>query len=325
MIVRICVLVVLSLIQAVSARTMAANYITVATIGAVPQLDEKQDPQSLVNQVITFWQKELAQVLPDKPDLIVLPELCDLSGAGDEYLGVRKNQIVDFFSSVARENHCYLAYGTKREDDLGLWRNSCIMLDRKGGIAGIYDKNYPTIGEMESGIKAGQVAPLIQCDFGSVAVAICFDLNFEQLREQYAHEKPDLILFCSMYHGGPAQGMWAYTCRSHFVASVYPGNPSEIRNPAGDIVATSTNYFDFAVSRINLDMKLVHLDYNREKLTALKAKYGSGVTILDPGKLGSVMVSSENKEITVDQMIQEFDIELLDDYLNRARGFRYIQ
>ena len=85
---------------AFSVRTRAANYITVATIGAVPQLDEKQDPQSLVNQVITFWQKELAQVLPDKPDLIVLPEFCDLSGAGDEYLKVRKNQIVDFFSSV---------------------------------------------------------------------------------------------------------------------------------------------------------------------------------------------------------------------------------
>jgi hypothetical protein len=213
----------------------------------------------------------------------------------------------------------------KREDGGGLWRNSCVVLDRKGDIAGIYDKNYPTIGEMESGIKAGQIAPLIQCDFGSVAVAICFDLNFEQLRGQYAHDRPDLIVFCSMYHGGLAQGMWAYTCRAHFVGAVYPGNPSEIRNPAGEIVATSTNYFNYAVSRINLDVKLVHLDYNWEKLSALKEKYGTSVTISDPGQLGAVLIYSEDRDISVDQMIQEFDIELLDDYFNRARGFRYIQ
>jgi len=263
--------------------------------------------------------------LPDKPDLIVLPEFCDLSGAGDKYLKVRQNQVLDYFASVAENNHCYIAFGMKREDDGGLWRNSCIMLDRKGGITGIYDKNYPTIGEMESGIKAGQVAPLIQCDFGSVAAAICFDLNFEQLREQYAHARPDLIIFSSMYHGGLVQGMWAYTCRSYFVASVYPGNPSEIRNPVGNVVATSTNYFDYAVSRINLDVKLVHLDYNWDKLSSLKEKYGAAVTISDPGQVGAVIVTSEDKNISVDQMIQEFDIELLDDYFNRARGFRYIQ
>ena len=59
----------------------AANYITVATIGAVPSLDKNQDPQMLVDQVIAFWKQELKQVIPDKPDLIVLPEVCDLSGS----------------------------------------------------------------------------------------------------------------------------------------------------------------------------------------------------------------------------------------------------
>jgi hypothetical protein len=44
--------------------------------------------------------------------------------------------------------------------------------------------------------------------------------------------------------------------------------------------------------------------------------------IYDPGKLASVLVSSNNDKITVDQMIKEFNIELLDDYLNRAREFR---
>lgn len=300
----------------------AERYITVATIGNVPPALKSENKQDLVSHVIAFWDKELKQVLPDKPDLIVLPEFCDFSGEGDEYLRVRKNQVLDYFSSIAKKNHCYIAFGMKREESVNLWRNSCVVIDRDGGIAGIYNKNFPTIQEMESGIKACNEAPVITCDFGRIAIAICYDLNFDELRMQYVKEKPDLIIFSSMYHGGIAQATWAYSCRSYFVGSVYRQTPSEIRNPMGEVIASSTNYFDFAVSRINLDCELVHLDYNWEKLTALKAKYGPSVTISDPGELASVLVTSEAGKITVEQMIREFDIEKLDDYLNRAREFR---
>jgi hypothetical protein len=178
---------------------------------------------------------------------------------------------------------------------------------------------------MEQGIKASNESPVIQCDFGRVAVAICFDLNFDELRMKYVKEKPDLIIFSSMYHGGVAQNIWAYTCRSHFIGSVYRGTPSEIRNPMGDVIASSTNYFDYAVARINLDCRLVHLDYNWNKLTALKEKYGTTVKISDPGKLASVLITSENRNITSGEMAEEFEIEMLDDYLNRAREFRLIK
>ncbi|HSN50545.1 MAG TPA: carbon-nitrogen hydrolase family protein [Bacteroidales bacterium] len=301
---------------------LAERHVTVATIGNVPSELKSENKQEIVNHVIAFWKKELKQVLPDKPDIIVLPEFCDLSGEGEDYLRVRRNQVLDYFSSVARNNHCYIAFGMKREEREGLWRNSCVVIDRNGDIAGIYNKNFPTIGEMESGIKASDEAAVIKCDFGRVAIAICYDLNFDELRMRYVKEKPDLIIFSSMYHGGVAQSIWAYSCRAYFVGSVYRPTPSEIRNPMGQVVASSTNYFDFAVSRINLDCELVHLDYNLPKLTALKEKYGTGVTVSDPGELASVLVTSEESKITADGMIKEFGIEILDDYLNRAREFR---
>lgn len=301
---------------------VAERKVTVATIGNVPSAIKSENKQEIVNHVIAFWEKELKQVLPDKPDLIVLPEFCDLSDEGDEYLRVRKNQILDYFSTVAKGNNCYIAFGMKREETEGLWRNSCVILDRHGEIAGIYNKNFPTIHEMEVGIKACNDAPIIKCDFGRVAIAICYDLNFDELRMQYVKEKPDLVIFSSMYHGGVAQSIWAYTCRAYFIGSVYRPTPSEIRNPMGEVVASSTNYFDFAVARINLDCELVHLDYNWDRLTALKEKYGPSVTISDPGELASVLVTSEDNNITADQMIMEFSIERLDDYLNRAREFR---
>jgi hypothetical protein len=303
----------------------AERYVTVATIGNTPSSIKSDNKQDIVDHVIKFWDRELKQVLPDKPDLIVLPEFCDLSGEGEEYLKVRGNQILAFFSKVAKSNKCYIAFGTQRKDENGNWRNSCVLIDRNGSVAGIYDKNFPTIGEMESGIRASNEANLIECDFGRVAIAICFDLNFEELRFRYAKEKPDLIIFSSMYHGGNEQSTWAYTCRSHFVGAVYRGNPSEIRNPMGDVIASNTNYFDYVVARINLDCNLVHLDYNWDRLKALKNKYGTTVKISDPGKLASVLITSENSTVTSEEMVKEFEIEMLDDYLNRAREFRMRQ
>jgi hypothetical protein len=176
---------------------------------------------------------------------------------------------------------------------------------------------------MQGGIVTGTQTPLIKCDFGNLACAICFDLNFEELRTAYAALKPDIIVFPSMYHGGIVQENWAYQCRSFFVcAGGFREFPSEIRNPLGEVVASSSNYYDYAVAKINLDRRLVHLDDNGPRLKELKKKYGQGVSILNPGRLGSVLLSSEEKNVSVDQMIKEFNIELLDDYFARSRQVR---
>ena len=258
-----------------------ANYVKVATIGTlVPAQDKTQGWQYVVEQSIKYWEKELEQVLPFKPDLIVLPEACDQPEGLTleerfEYSRARKNQIQDFFASVAKEHNCYIVFGTKRELNDNTWRNSSIILNRKGEIAGIYDKNFPTIGELESGIIAGNETPVFECDFGTVACAICFDLNFVELRDKYATKKPDIILFSSVYHGGQMQANWAYTCRAFFVGAISTDRvTSEIRDPQGDILATSTNYFDYAVTTINLDTQIAHLDYNWEKLKMLKKNTG---------------------------------------------------
>jgi hypothetical protein len=306
----------------------ASKFVKIATIGGRPAIALDQSNQIFVDQIITFWKGRINQVLPDKPDLIVLPEVCDIptglkSEKWREYLKVRNTQVIDMFSSIAKANHCYIAFGSKRLDEKGEIRNSGILLDREGKIAGIYDKNFPTIGEVNNGVKPGVEAPVFQCDFGRVAFAICFDLNFKELLAKYEKEKPDIILFPSAYHGGLMQSLWAYWCRSFFVGSIGGGKtPSEIRNPLGEVVASSTNYFDYAVATINLDSRVVHLGYNFGKLAALKKKYGSSVTITDPGRLGPVLVSSESSGNNIDRIIKEFDIELIDPYFDRSREIR---
>lgn len=305
------------------------GFVKIATIGSAPAtVAADTEPQKVVEKVIAHWRGKFAQVLPDRPDLIVVPEACDRpSGFSAEklraYYEVRKDQVLNFFARTAKDNHCYIVYSANRLLPDGTWRNSSVLIDRKGKIAGIYSKNHPTIGEMERGIVCGGEAPVFECDFGRVGMAICFDLNFDEIRLKYVKAKPDLILFSSMYHGGLMQGYWAYSCRCHFVGAIAGrATASEIRDPLGRVVASNTNYFDYAVATVNLDCELVHLDYNWDRLRKLKAKYGPEVKITDPGCLGAVLVASEHETISVDEMIREFEIELLDDYFVRALAFR---
>ena len=51
------------------------------------------------------------------------------------------------------------------------------------------------------------------------------------------------------------------------------------------------------------------------KFPAIKAKYGDKVKIQTPDYLGSVLMTSESDEFTIDDIIDEFKLIRLDDYL----------
>lgn len=94
--------------------------------------------------------------------------------------------------------------------------------------------------------------------------------------------------------------------------------PSEIRNPLGEVMAATTNYTDFTITTINLDRALVHLDFNEQKLAKLKAGYGDDISIHDPGRLGSVLISSEKSGLQIQKLLKDNGIEELDKYLLRS-------
>ena len=287
-------------------------------------------PEDWVQEMLVHLQKNLDYVLPDKPDLIVLPEACDRLPAlpmdkRKEYYRHRGDRIRDFYRQVAKENHCYIAYSACRylpEEKELPFRNSTQIIGRDGGIVGIYDKNHLVPSELDSGeIAYGTEAPVFELDFGRVGCAICFDLNYDELLARYAAQKPDLIIFSSMYHGGLKQEQWAYTCQSYFAGAIC-NDQSRILNPFGETVATSTNYYPFTTGTVNLDYKLVHIDLNAPKYFAAKKKYGEKLKIYDPGHVGVVMMSYEGDDRTVMDIIKEFDILLLDDYFNNCRAHR---
>lgn len=65
---------------------------------------------------------------------------------------------------------------------------------------GLAQHTVPEENEQE-GIVYDDKAAIIECDFGRVKFAICFDLNFDELRLKYVEQNPDIIISTSLYHG----------------------------------------------------------------------------------------------------------------------------
>lgn len=284
----------------------------------------------LAEDYCTWWDRQIDQVLPSRPDLIILPEGCDTYYNFNPeqqiaYLAASDGIVRDHLCATAKQNNCCIAYSALRycpEDKQFPIRNSTQMIARDGSITGIYDKNHVTIDECEiNRCGYGRTAELIETDFGKAACAICFDLNFDDLLLRYASLKPDLVIFSSQYHGGLRQEQWAYTCRCHFAGAV-AGDQGRIINPLGETLAFTTNYYNHVTYTVNLDCAVAHIDYNNRRFTEAKKKYSEAFTIHDPGHVGSVLLTCEADDITIDDIMREFEIEPLDDYFARACAHR---
>lgn len=310
-----------------------ARYVTVSALCPPPlELPARIDNEARVRRMLEHWRTQLERVLPDKPDLIVVPEVCDrYTGEGAsacewrEYYEVRGERVRELFARIAKENHCHITYPAIRAIGDGSWRNSIQLLGRDGRVEGVYDKNHLVVSEGVPGgpipMRCGGDAPVFDLDIGRAGCAICFDLNFDELRQKYMRSKPELLIFSSMYHGGFMQQAWAYDIRCYFIAAV-AGQDARVLSPVGEVLARSTNYFNHVTATINLDCAVCHLDENWARFSAAKAKYGRKFGFRDPGRIGAVLISSECDELTVDDIIAEFHIERLDDYFERCRRDR---
>jgi hypothetical protein len=308
-----------------------ARYAKISSIGCdYKDVDPGLGLSDALQVVKEHLLEKIRQVLPDRPDLIVLPEVCDMPRhysleRAKEFYAFRGDSILTMLSETAKRHSCYIAYPRMRLMEDGTWRNSVELIDRSGEVIGIYNKNHPVDLEItENGVLGGKDAPVMTCDFGTVGFVICFDLNFERLRRIYEQAKPDLLVFVSMYHGGLMQQYWAYSCGAHFVSAISQSYPSQLISPLGQVLRTNTNYFDHFTEKVNLDCVVCHLNNHWQKLADMKEKYGDQVRIVDPGYVGAVQIYSETESFTVQDLVEEYDLVTFHDYLQQSQAFQLI-
>jgi predicted amidohydrolase len=260
----------------------------------------------------------------DGPDLIALPESFNGLGLNSEEWANCAEEVTgpsaEMVSSKASEHSTYIICPIVRRDTKGI-HNSAILFDREGEQVGTYDKVHPTIGEIEQGIIPGTEGLVLDTDFGRVGFAICFDLNFRDIREHYLENRPDIVVFPSMYRGGIQLRLWAYEIGCYMMSST-PGELSAIVNPLGRILIESYNYNKIITSEVNLDFQVLHLDYNSTKFDEIKNKYGSRVEIEVASPEGIFLLYSKDSGITSGDLIEEFSLETLEHYFDRASRIR---
>jgi len=247
-------------------------------------------------------------------NLVVLSETIEaLAQTIEESEEVRRpGALLSLYQEFAAAENCHVAGSVKLRDADGV-HNSIVFIDPSGHVLGAYHKTFLTISEIEQGLKPGKGAVVVDSAIGRLGGAICFDLNFDELRQQYVKQQPDIITFASMYHGGLMQSAWAYSCRAFFAAAL-PFHGAGVFDPFGQPLAVTDCYSAVARTRINLDRVLVHLDYNREKFPAIMRRYHDEVRIDIPANIGAAAIYSQSVKRTAMEIAREFELQLLDDY-----------
>lgn len=268
--------------------------------------------------VLADTAESLNKLQGQRLDLVVVSEtieaLAQHLGEAEEVQ--RPGTLLTLYQDFAATEKCHLAGSVKLRDAEGV-HNSIAFIGPDGRVLGAYHKTFLTRSELAEGLKPGSGAVVVETDIGRLGGAICFDLNFDSLRQEYARLRPDILVFPSMYHGGFVQNWWAYSCRAFFVAAL-PFHGGGILDPLGQPVALTDCYNLVARARLNLDRVLVHLDYNREKFPAIEQRYRDEVHIEVPANIGAALLYSLSEKRTAMDIVREFELQLLDDYFREA-------
>ncbi len=219
------------------------------------------------------------------------------------------------YRDFAMRNRCTVA-GSIKLADQGKIYNALAYIGPDGEYLGDYRKSFPTPREVEMGLSPGW-ATVVDTPAGKLGGIICYDLNFDQLRDRYHALRPDILLFSSMFHGDHLQVNWAYQCRSWFVAAC-KDNTSDIVNPLGRVTASTNYYMRIVRERINLDRFVMHLDYNLDIFPEIYRKYGSEVSIEANPRLGVAVLYSESCKRTAGDIAREFGLIYIDDLFTRS-------
>jgi len=275
------------------------------------------------------WQGVLSIIkenLNGTEDVVLLPETCldgEVNEPGDAFL----SGIAD----IAAENKIYILAAVYRKLDDISRANSAILYDRNGGIAFIYDKVYPYLGEFddkEPFVIPGNNAVCADTDFGRVSAAICFDANFPDLWRDISDLDADIVFFSSAYSAG--RQLCAHALNHHYAIvtatrkpdfAVYDIDGREVtycrceswNRPSGILVSRA---------RIDADKVICHHNFNRDKIDKMLREHPGRIEIEHEYEREEwSVIRSASADVDVRAVCKEYGIEKLRDYKRRSRKF----
>jgi len=299
-----------------------------ATISLVSYKPVPGDDPNRMDKTLEKMGTHVDQAAALESDLVAFPEICNTLGAPDVWqFEELDGPTITAMSKKAREHGVYVVcpMGTM---DGETRRNSSVLIGRGGGIAGVYHKNVPTHGELDVGIIPGTETPVFETDFGRVGLCICFDLNYHEVGAGLCANKAELVIWSSMWTGKRMLTKWAIEF-GFYMSALHSGASSFVDVAGREVVCIGRNTSDstgsapIVTATLDLDRRLLHHDFNVGALKPLYEKYGPTAAYAEwiPDEC-LLIFGSQLPNISSDELIEEFGLEPMRDYLARARRDR---
>jgi predicted amidohydrolase len=287
----------------------------------------REEPDRL-NRTLENMGKHIAEAAALGSDLVAFPEIANTLGSADPWrFEPLDGPTITALSKRARRHSIYVVcpMGTLEK---GRRRNSSVLLGRDGGIVGVYHKNFPTHGELDIGIVPGAETPVFETDFGRVALSICFDLNYWEVGSGFCADKAELVLWSSMWQGARMLTKWAIEFGFH-MGAIWRGGCTLVDVAGREIISINRNISDrggsapLVTAALDMDRRLLHHDGNVKRLRPLYEKYGTTAAYAEWLPHECLLIfGSQLPDVSSDELIREFGLETMRDYLARVRRDR---
>jgi predicted amidohydrolase len=256
-------------------------------------------------------------------DLVCLPEsFLDIGIPRDE-LPIAEpilGPTFDAISSLARKHGLWVVAPFCVRSPDGVIKNSAVVIDRQGEMAGVYAKVHPTIGECERrAIVPGNEVTIVDTDFGRLGLAICYDVGWPDHWAKLQEAGAELVVWPSAYDGGFPLQAYAWL-HSYYVISAVHTEHSRVIDITGRILASTSRWHRFASTTIDLEKELFHIDDQVEKLHRIQLELGSKVSIEALSEEHVFTVESNDLAWPVERIKAEYGLESFREYHHRAEG-----
>ncbi len=257
-------------------------------------------------------------------DLVVLPEyFLAHPGANMAEESVKLDDVLPRVAGCAKVHGCYLVVPVlMQEADPPLrYSNAALVVDRAGGLMGIYRKVHPVApqgsDDLEGGTTPGGEYPVFDCDFGRIGVQICFDMFYGEGWQSLARQGAEIVALPSASPETVRPTFYAFL-HHYYIVSATPRSHAAVYSPLGVIEAQVTTE-SVLVHQIDLSYAILHWESQLEEGEALKRRFGERVGFYYYHGEDNGLFWSNDPKMTIGQMIGSLNLTESDANVERVR------
>lgn len=264
---------------------------------------------------LKFITKTLEPLLEAGADIVCLPEAFTAKGVPITSVADVAETVpgptIDVLAELASRYHCYIICPIYTWRDR-VFRNSAVLLDRSGAVAGIYDKARPcasstTYTVFEEGIVPGTGPGYFDLDLGRIGIRICMDVEFSADWKELADNDVKVVFWPSAFAGGIM--LQAHAVQHHYyIVSAVRAGPSRIIDPCGHILAETAPNESYVVAEVNLDYAVMPQNANNS-LERIAARYGDHVRSRSYPEEGLFLIEPAVPDLTIAEVCSELELE----------------